>query len=148
MTSGEEEKIWDIKSYGHAQASVAKPGGFCSFYSRFTPKKYVTAVFFCGQTLALPPLLGQTASLSARGGVRRAMQSDAVSQRRVRCVAAPSARCWQCSSCACSDWGHSLLCVADWCFGSSIAQWWRRSECRLRGSGCTLRARRRHIQSP
>mmetsp|Transcript_38325 Transcript_38325/g.105743 ORF Transcript_38325/g.105743 Transcript_38325/m.105743 type:complete len:322 (-) Transcript_38325:215-1180(-) len=77
-------------------------------------------------------------------------QAEALLQPTARYVAAPSARCRQCSRYACSDWGHSRLCVADWCLTSSITARWRRgSECRC-GSACTtssVSARTGHAES-
>ena len=47
------QPAWYPTEMPNAVSRVAKPGSFFSFYSRFTPKKYVTAVFFCGQNLSL-----------------------------------------------------------------------------------------------
>ena len=53
----------ELKSTG---TRVAKPGGFFSFYSRFTKKKYVTAVFFCAKTLSLRQFLKAVTSFTIR----------------------------------------------------------------------------------
>ena len=50
----------------HPLGRVAKPVGFFSFYSRFTPKKYVTAVFFCRQNLSLLQFLKAVTSFTIR----------------------------------------------------------------------------------
>ena len=55
-------------------------------------------------------------------------EEEALIQPCARCVEEPSARCRQCSSCACSDRAHSLLCVADWLLKMSAQQ----ASCRLR----------------
>ena len=47
----------------HPLGRVAKPVGFFSFYSRFTAKKYVTAVFFCAKILPLLHLINAVTKL-------------------------------------------------------------------------------------